>query len=77
VNRIQPYAKAVIGFVTPGVVALVAAVQDGSPGGSSITGPEVVGIVAACVITGGAVFTVPNRRRIPVEQVPHHADAGA
>ena len=60
-DKFAPYWKAVVGFVTPGVVALVAAVQDASPGGSAVTGPEWVGIAAACIITGGAVFTVPNR----------------
>ena len=60
-DNIAPYWKAVVGFVSPGVVALVAAVQDGSPGGSSITGPEWVGIAAACILTGSAVFAVPNK----------------
>lgn len=60
-NKFKPYMKAVVGFITPGVVALVAAVQDGSPGGSAVTGPEWVGIAAACVLTGGAVFGVPNK----------------
>jgi hypothetical protein len=60
-TKIQPYAKAVVAFITPGVVALVAAVQDASPGGSTITGPEWVGIGAACVLTGGAAFLVPNK----------------
>ncbi|MGG5257443.1 hypothetical protein [Phycicoccus avicenniae] len=59
-DHIKPYLKAVVGFVTPGVVALVAAVQDGSPGGSAITGPEWVGIGAACILTGAAVFRTPN-----------------
>ena len=60
-DSIKPYLKALVGFVTPGVVGLVAAVQDGSPGGSGVTGPEWVGIAAACILTGGAVFTVPNK----------------
>lgn len=64
-DSIRPYAKAVVGFVTPGVVALVAAVQDGSPGGQAVTPAEWIGIAAACVITGGAVFTIPNTDRGP------------
>lgn len=60
-DKIKPYAKAIIAFVSPGVVGLVAAVQDASPGGSAVTGPEWVGIAAACVLTGGAVFATPNR----------------
>ena len=59
-DNVRPYVKAVVGFVTPGVIALVAAVQDGSPAGSNVTGPEWVGIAAACVITGSAVFLAPN-----------------
>lgn len=62
-DKIKTIAKAVVGFVTPGVVAAVAAVQDGSPGGNAITMPEWVGIVAAMVITGGAVFAVPNKTK--------------
>ena len=62
-KTIAPYAKAVIGFVTPGVVALVTAVQDSSPGGSSVTGPEWVGIGAACILTGAGVYAVPNATR--------------
>lgn len=61
-KKIQPYAKAVVGFITPGVVALVAAVQDASPAGSAITGPEWVGIGAACILTGGMVYGVSNGR---------------
>jgi hypothetical protein len=60
-EKIAPYWKAVIGFITPGVVGLVAAVQDSSPGGSAITGPEWVGIAAACILTAGGVFVVPNK----------------
>jgi hypothetical protein len=59
-NKIAPYLKALVGFITPGVVGLVAAVQDASPGGSAVTGPEWVGIGAACILTGGAVFGTPN-----------------
>jgi hypothetical protein len=60
-DRIRPYAKAVLGFITPGVVALVASVQDSSPAGTAITGAEWVGIGAACILTGGLVYGVPNR----------------
>jgi len=60
-TKLAPYLKALVGFITPGVVGLVAAVQDASPAGSHITGPEWVGIGAACILTGGAVFGVPNK----------------
>lgn len=55
------YRKAVLGAITPSVIALVAAVQDASPAGSSITGPEWVGIIAAGLLTGGIVGAVPNK----------------
>ena len=61
IDSIKPYAKAIVAFVTPGVAGLVAAVQDASPGGSNVTGPEWVGIAAACILTSGAVFATPNR----------------
>lgn len=60
-DSIKPYLKAVVAFITPGVTTLVAAVQDASPGGSNITGPEWVGIFAACILTSGLVYAVPNK----------------
>lgn len=60
-KKIRPYAKAVVAFITPGVVALVTAVQDASPGGTGVTVPEWVGIGAACVLTAAGVYAVPNR----------------
>ena len=54
------YAKAIVAFVVPGVVALVAAITAGSPGGSTITGAEWVGIAAACVLTSGGVAIKGN-----------------
>ena len=60
-DSVKPYAKALAAFITPGVAALVAAVQDASPGRSDITGPEWVGIFATCILTSGAVYAVPNR----------------
>lgn len=67
-EKIAPYYKAVIGFITPGVVALVAAVQDGSQGGSAVTGPEWVGIGAACVLTGSLVLATPNKDKTGTHQ---------
>lgn len=62
-TRIAPYWKAVLGFVAPGVVTLVGAVQDGSPGGSTVTGQEWVFVVATCVLTAAGVYAVPNKPR--------------
>lgn len=60
-DNIRPYAKAVVAFVAPGVVALGQAVLDSSPGGEHITGPEWIGIVVAMFVTSGIVYAVPNR----------------
>ena len=60
-DKIKPYAKAVAAFLAPSVTALVQAVQESSQGGTAITGPEWIGILAAGLITGGAVYTIPNR----------------
>ncbi len=62
-DKARPYAKALVAFITPGVVATVAAVQDASPGGSHITGPEWVGIGASMILTAGGVYAVPNAAR--------------
>lgn len=59
---VKLYAKAIVAFIAPGVVGLVAAVQDGSQGGSNITGPEWVGIAAACVLTSAGVYAAPYVR---------------
>ena len=68
IELVKPYAKAIVGFVAPGVVALVTAVADASPRGSHVTGPEWIGIAAACILTSAAVYAVPNLpRRIPPE----------
>ena len=72
---VRPALKAVVAFLAPGVVALVAAVQDGSPGGSSVTGPEWIGIVAACILTSAAVFAVPNLPRINEPRGPDSVSA--
>ena len=74
-TKIAPYWKAVVAFISPGVVALVAAVADGSAGGSAVTGPEWVGIAAACILTGGVVLAVPNKPA--ASEPPHDAEHAA
>jgi hypothetical protein len=71
IDSIKPYAKAIVAFITPGITALLAAVQESSPGGQTITGPEWIGIGAACILTGGAVFAVPNKD----PQAQHQAES--
>ena len=68
ITFIAPYWKAVVGFLTPGVVAFTAALQDGSPGGSQITGAEWGGILAAMFITGGLVYSTPNKDKTGTHQ---------
>lgn len=60
-NKLAPYWKAIVGFVAPGAVNLVAALQDGSKGGDVITQSEWIGAGLACVITSAAVFAIPNK----------------
>ena len=55
------YLKAVVGFIAPAAVAIVAALQDSSAGGSKVTTAEWIGAAAACVITSAAVYAVPNK----------------
>ena len=68
-DKIRPYAKAVVGFVAPGAVLLGAAVTDASPSGSSITAAEWVTAIVACVVTSAGVFGVRN--------APTKSEAGA
>lgn len=60
-NKIAPYWKAVVGFVAPGATLLIAAMQDGSAGGSVITQNEWVTAALTCVITSGAVLAKGNK----------------
>ena len=57
---VKPYAKALVGFLAPGAVAVAAAVTEASHGGSTVTGAEWLGALAACFVTAGAVWAVPN-----------------
>jgi hypothetical protein len=59
-TKIPRYWKAVVGAITPGVVALGTAVVDSSDGGSTVTRTEWVGIVLAMLLTGGAVAAKRN-----------------
>jgi hypothetical protein len=60
-NKIAPYAKAVAGFLVPFAGQILAAMQDGSAGGSVITQQEWVTAALTSLVAGGAVFGVPNR----------------
>lgn len=58
--KLAQYWKAILGFITPGVVALGVAVTDDSAAGSDITRTEWVGIVVAMLLTGTAVAVKRN-----------------
>lgn len=62
-NKLRPYAKAIVGFVAPGAVVLTAAVQDSSPAGEAISSGEWITAVCTCLITAAAVYRTPNRRK--------------
>lgn len=67
-KSLAPYAKSIIAFVAPAATALIAATQDGSPGGSAITSTEwlVAGLTA--VVTSATVWAVPNKDRTATHQ---------
>lgn len=68
--NLAPYAKAVIAFLVPGVVALQTAMNDSSPGGSAITPNEWIGAGLLCVATSGLVWAVPNSKDKPSDPGP-------
>lgn len=53
--------KAILGFVAPGVVLLVADVSDGS----LPTAHEWETIAAACVLTALGIHQIPNKQHTP------------
>lgn len=60
-DKLSPYWKAVVAFITPGAVVLVSAVTEVSAGGVAITAGEWVTALCATIITAGGVYTVPNK----------------
>lgn len=60
-DKIKPYIKALVAFVTPGAVLIGAAVTEASEGGSTITTSEWVTALVACLVTSGAVYRIPNK----------------
>lgn len=59
-DKIAQYWKGILAFITPGVVAIGAALLDGSDGGGDITRNEWIGAVVAMVVTGGLVSAKRN-----------------
>lgn len=56
------YWKAAVGFVAPGASLVIAAVTEGSPGGSAITSAEWITAAATCVVTSAAVAAAPRNQ---------------
>lgn len=60
IDKLSPYWKAVVAFITPGAVVLVSAVTEASAGGTVITSGEWITAVCAMLITAGGVYQIPN-----------------
>lgn len=80
-SQLGHYWKAILGFVTPGLVILGTSITAGSDGGTRVTSTEWVTIAIACVATGGLVAAKantptpvvhrrPRRHRQPVNPAP-------
>lgn len=54
------YWKGIIAFVAPGAVIIGSATLDASDGGSSITHPEIITALVACVVTSAGVIAKGN-----------------
>ena len=64
-TQLRRCAKAVVGFVAPGAVLVIAAVQAGSPGDAAITQGEWWTVAATCFATAGGVYlTGPRGGRV-------------
>jgi len=68
-EKITPYAKAIVGFIAPGAVILTSSVTSGSDGGTLVTAAEWVTAACACIITAAAVYAVPNSKVVVEESV--------
>ena len=65
IGQVRRLAKAIVGFVAPGAVLVVAAVQTGSPGDAAITSGEWWTVAAVCIATSGGVYlTGPRGGRV-------------
>lgn len=63
-DKIAPYWKAVMAFIAPAAVVIMAAVTDASAGGAAITAGEWITALCTAVVTSAGVYAVPNQKRI-------------
>lgn len=61
IDQLRPIAKAIIGFITPGVAVLIYATTATSAGGEAITTNEWLLVLGACLGTGATVYAMPNK----------------
>ncbi|MGV0109846.1 hypothetical protein [Arthrobacter sp. CP30] len=59
-NKLAPYAKAVVAFIAPGATILTGAVLENSVGGTAVTQGELITAICATVITAAGVYAIPN-----------------
>lgn len=60
-DQLRSIAKALTGFITPGVAVLIFATSEASHRAETITTSEWLLALGACLGTGAAVYTVPNK----------------
>lgn len=68
--EIGRYWKAVIAFITPGVLAYQQAIQHASPAHEVVTQQEWTGIVVAMILTGGGVALAANKPKVVTPDEP-------
>lgn len=60
IERLAEYRKAIAGFITPGIVVVIASLQPASDGGTAVTVSEWLFVALAILGTGSVVAAVPN-----------------
>jgi hypothetical protein len=68
--KVSTYAKAIVGFVAPGVVTIGGALTVNSDGGGNVTAYEWVSALIACLVTGGFVYLAPNKPYAHLDRPP-------
>ena len=69
-EKLAPYAKAILGFIAPGAIVIIAAVTAGSDGGTDITQAEWITAACSAIITGAGVYAVPNKGAVSSPEPP-------